>query len=356
MAWAIPQYEKQVVDRAGAMLVIPPWEHEGFLDDDGIALGKYLDTLDVINNWRSSHSFPLNTFQSTLRKKARKVDTACIIAQRIKRLSSIGAKLRRFPTMKLSQMQDIGGCRAIVQSVHAVDRLVALYKKSGLKHELYDVDDYIRVPQRSGYRGVHLKYRYHSDRKQTYRGLRIEMQIRSPLQHAWATAVETVGTFVHQALKSSLGEKEWLRFFALMGSAIADREGTAAVPNTPPNKRELIKELKDVTERLNVEKRLQAYGEALETALPSASAQNAHYFLLQLDTKASQLTVTSFNFTEVVKAHDSYWETERALADNPDADAVLVSVESLASLRRAYPNYFADTNAFIEALRHALAS
>jgi len=36
-------------------------------------------------------------------------------------------------------------------------------------------------------------------------------------------------------------------------------------------------------------------------------------------------------------------------------DAVLVSVESLELLRRAYPNYFLDTRAFLNALKQAVA-
>jgi len=41
------------------------------------------------------------------------------------------------------------------------------------------------------------------------------------LQHAWATAVEAVGIFTKQALKSNIGDGEWLRLFALMSSEIA---------------------------------------------------------------------------------------------------------------------------------------
>jgi len=63
------------------------------------------------------------------------------------------------------------------------------------------------------------------------------MQIRSQLQHAWATAVETVGTFLQQALKSSQGDEGWQRFFALMGNAMAMRERRPPVPNTPTGKR-----------------------------------------------------------------------------------------------------------------------
>ena len=50
-------------------------------------------------------------------------------------------------------------------------------------------EQFFEVP--SGYRGVHLIYRYNSDRKTEYNTLLIEMQLRSQLQHAWATAVET---------------------------------------------------------------------------------------------------------------------------------------------------------------------
>ena len=73
------------------------------------------------NNWRSSHGMPLNTFRKTLRLYATRLDSQSLVAQRIKRLSSIELKLRRFPTMKLSQMQDLGGCRAIVNSVQTVN-------------------------------------------------------------------------------------------------------------------------------------------------------------------------------------------------------------------------------------------
>jgi hypothetical protein len=43
----------------------------------------------VINNWRSSHAFPLNALHVTLRGRAKKVDPHVLTAQRLKRLSSI---------------------------------------------------------------------------------------------------------------------------------------------------------------------------------------------------------------------------------------------------------------------------
>lgn len=66
------------------------------------------NAIDVVNNWRSSHGYPLNTFQMNLRKSARVLDPEADVAQRTKRLHSIATKLDRFPDMKLSQMQDVG--------------------------------------------------------------------------------------------------------------------------------------------------------------------------------------------------------------------------------------------------------
>jgi hypothetical protein len=40
-----------------------------------------------------------------------------------------------------------------------------------------------------------------------------EIQLRSRLQHAWATTVETVDTFTRQAIKTGGGKAEWRRFF-----------------------------------------------------------------------------------------------------------------------------------------------
>jgi ppGpp synthetase/RelA/SpoT-type nucleotidyltranferase len=352
MAWAIPQYSKKEVDNAGEFLAHMKDHMPDTKDDWSEFIEQMQEMFTVIGNWRSIHSFPLNTFQNGLRKKAKHIDPESLIAQRIKRLSSIGAKLVRFPSMQLSQMQDIGGCRAIVPSVAQVRELAFLYKSTQFKHKLVRFDDYIEMPKTSGYRGVHLVYRYNSDRKETYNGLKIEVQIRSKLQHAWATAVETIGTFVKQALKSSQGEEDWLRFFALMGSAIAFRERTFMVPHTP-GKAELKRELARYVTKLNVEGHLHTYGAALKT-LENSTAGDAHYFLLKLDPNAQLTTVTGYKFNELERASKDYLDVEQEIVGQPGADAVLVAVESVNALRRAYPNYFLDTHVFIAAVKQAI--
>lgn len=352
MSWAIPKHAKKRVNWAGKMLVTEPPEtardEYGRGSDEYYAwLQEYFEALDIVNNWRSSHNFPLNTFHIGLKKRAKQIDPKAITAQRIKRLASIESKLIRFPTMTLSQMQDIGGCRAIVTTAQHVSRLCESYDESGLKHVPSQRDNYIDTPKSSGYRGVHLIYKYHSDRRQDYNSLKIEMQLRSQLQHAWATAVE-------QALKSSVGEEEWLRFFSLMGGALAFRENTAPVPGVPNAYSELVKEIREHARSLEVRSRLQAFGAALKHYEGTQSKSN-HYFLLEVSHSQRMLNVTGFKKEESDKATAKYLEVEKKLKDQPGSDAVLVSVDSMNSLKQAYPNYFLDAGVFLNSLQTIVA-
>jgi len=350
MAWAEPQYTRQEVDDAGASLV-RILKRTGTEDDTSLIKHH----LDVINNWRLSHNYPLNTFQINLRSSAKRVDSDALIAQRIKRLFSIGTKLKQRSKITLSVMQDIGGCRAVLSSVDDVKKLVDFYHHtSRIKHELFKTDDYIVSPKKSGYRGVHLIYRYFSDKKKTaYNGLNIEMQIRSKYQHAWATAVETVGTFIGEPLKSSIGDKRWLRFFMLMGSAIAMREKTPLVPKTPASKKELIAELSTYVHDLDVERRLKDYARALKYI--RNDVEDAHWYLLRLNPSKQELTISGFKLAQSRQAEEEYEKAEQMVRERPGTDAVLVSVDSIAALEHAYPNYFADTGVFLELMNQALS-
>src|SRR3954467_746147 len=222
MAFAKRWYSKGRIDRAGKELIT--------LSIGDPALDE---TLEVINNWRACHGFPLQSIKMTLLGRAKKVYPSALIAQRLKRLHSISVKLRDNPNMKLSQMQDMGGCRAVLRNMTQVDRLVQIYEKSRSKNpkgrpEWAGKSDYIAKPKDDGYRSIHLIYKYRSlvPDKRLYNDQRIEIQIRTSLQHAWATAVEIAQTFTGQAMKSKFktASSNWLRFFALMGTAIAMRE------------------------------------------------------------------------------------------------------------------------------------
>ena len=349
MAFAVPQYSRQEVNHAGECLIANP---------NVVWIANRDQMLAIINNWRSSHAFPLQSFKMTLLSRAKKVDSRPIVAQRLKRLPSIELKLRRFKDMRLAQMQDLGGCRAVVASIRRLESLIKLYERGRSKnptkrHEFIHDKNYILHPKDDGYRGFHLIYRYKSTSRkhQIYDGLKIEIQLRTRLQHAWATAVETVSLFTGQALKSSGGEAEWRRFFALMSSAIALRERRPLVPGTPTEKAKLIEELRKLTTKLNVYKLLHGWAYALKR-LPAKNITDAAAFLVVLDLKAWTLSNTGFRREELAKASEAYLAIEKTA--NPDVQAVLVSLDSVHALRSAYPNYYLDASTFIKALEFAV--
>lgn len=335
MAWATPQYTPQEVNAAGKALgkmEFPVTTDEG------------TEALNVINNWRSSHAYPLNTFQITLRNRARRIERNVIIAQREKRLDSIHRKLVAKSTMRMTQMQDIAGCRAVFSKLSDVYKLVELYKGTKLDHKFRNDKDYISDPKPDGYRSYHLVYEYvGSGPGVPYTGLRVEVQVRTQIQHAWATAVEAVGIFTRQALKSNQGDADWLRFFSLMGTAISAIEGTPCVPGTPVKKDELIAELRRLTDVLRARDMLRAYNTTLDTL---GSAKDAKYFLVELDPDKGQVTVRRFKAKESAEANRQYTALESQIPDDSRRQVVLVSVTDITALKRAYPNYFLDTALF----------
>lgn len=135
-----------------------------------------------------------------------------------------------------------------------------------------------------------------------------------------------------------------------MGSAMAIREGSNPVPGTFETVDEMRSELREFARKLDVESHLQTYGTAVEVL--SNSATGDEYYLLELNPSTKQISIQGYKNNELEKAAAHYLAVERQMPTGNDA--VLVSLDSVTSLRRAYPNYFLDTHVFIDAVRDAL--
>jgi hypothetical protein len=344
VAYIKPENSKSAVNRAGEILI-----------SDTLWAKDNNDALKTINNWRYSHIYPMQKIKQTLERRAQKIDDATIIAQRLKRLPSIESKLRILGSSRLARMQDIGGCRAILETVGDVYELCEAYviaegKRPEGRSKLSRITDYIQEPRDTGYRSIHLLMEYESDTETriVYNGLKIEIQLRTQLQHNWATAVETASTFLGQKLKAGIGDSRWLRFFALVSSVFALKENCPLVPNTPANKAKLNAEVRKLWKELKVDIFLK--GCAITTNLSQTRFKTGNRFLLKLNAKEQKLTVTMYDKTQLLGATMHLALAEKESAINPDIDAVLVGVEDLSKLKSAYPNYFSDTKEFVETL------
>lgn len=349
MAWVKPRgYSKGEINHAGDILI-----------SDASSEEEKNKALEILDNWRAIHSYPMHVFKIRLKSKALNIDKNALTVQRLKRVPAIINKLKRryngqAPTMNLSQMQDIGGCRAVLGNVSQVKELYQnYYLKGDLKHKRVNVKNYIESPKNDGYRSIHVIYRYFSDKKgkKEYNGLLVEIQIRSKLQHFWATAIETVDFFTRQAIKSNEGNEEWAEFFRLVSTAFAKFENCPLVPNTPTDQQELYSKIRKKEAELNVIKKMTGWAEAIKVFEEMKTKEKkAQFFLLELDIMGEKLNLTAYTKKQEEKAIADYSEAEKRNKGKKEFDVVLVGADTTADLRKAYPNYFVDSGEFLQYL------
>lgn len=345
-----PTLSRAAIDRAGRLLA------KGSADSSDAEAA-----FDLLAAWRAAHARPLNTITMDLRQKVERVSKSSPVVQRVKRARSIISKLAKESSMRLTQMQDIGGCRAVLESVEQVYALREQFQRSRSLHEFVSEDDYIAQPKNSGYRGIHLVYRFKSRSRPEHNRLLFEIQLRTRTQHAWATAVETVGAVIGQALKSSEGEQVWLEYFQHAGMALEFMEQPSLAASSGIPRGYLARRLATLGRALQVQKRLTAYRTALR-ATERTNFKSAGYFLLVLLPEEPQLQIVAFSKRNLDQATKEYERFERflprytrgqqlplfpELADYSGAQAVLVGADSFRSIRESYPNYYLDTEAFL---------
>lgn len=119
MSAAASALSKSRVNRAGDSLRrFSELIHEGKHDE-------LSEALDVLVKWRTSHNTPLRTATMGLRSRVKTEKCEVEVSQRLKRIPTIIDKLYREPGMKLARMADIGGCRAVLDSIDEVRRVEA---------------------------------------------------------------------------------------------------------------------------------------------------------------------------------------------------------------------------------------
>lgn len=313
--------------------------------------GEEKDTaLELLSHWRALYFRPINTIQALIRKKINNLNIkSAIVAQRLKRTPSIISKLQRFSSMQLDQMQDIGGIRAVVNSVSEVQSLHASLIKGRHKHSpVIPPKDYIAHPKPDGYRGIHQVFRYGTTQPGEPNGMLIEVQIRTNLQHYWATAVETLSLIEKSSFKTGMGEEKFKHFFRLSSALFAIHEQAPIVESlSEKSPREIVDEFEKLEAELGVFDKLAAFTSAVKVTQGVENKTANGYYLLMLNTEQKSISFIPFSSNQGQLAEQFYMLMEKEL---PDVDVVLAAAGDLKGLRHAYPNYFVDTKAFMSNL------
>ncbi len=351
MSYPQPPASKKAVKRAGKNIAI---------NDFGA------DDIDLVDSWRSSHGYVINTFQSWLKGHFQKKDIHIEFAQRLKRKRTVIDKIKRVkedgtPLVKdITSMHDLAGCRMIFNSTNDLysfrEYLHSTNVMRNVDHELKhepDKFDYIKKPKFSGYRGVHDVYR-HFPRghrrdevaKKPWDGLLVEIQYRTRTQHAWATAVEISDLIDDEKTKFAINAGKRGQFFILASEILArNYEGIHnALPELTDEN--LINNLKNLEDELGILQRL-----SIMRKFEDNQNLKKHNVLNIIEINGD-LSLQVFPFSSPQDAILKATELEN---DETSLNAVYVRSDNPNQLRSAYRNYFNDPVDFVELLNNVIS-
>lgn len=341
--WAVRPSNNEI-DKAGKILVENPSDKE---------------SLKIVNDWRVLHYTPLIRLRKNIDnyfKKQNKSDNVYIV-QRLKRMPTLISKVKRMgENSKLSGFQDIGGLRCVVDTIADV---YALYESLSNKRKDFSfekdpkINDYITIPKTRdkkggyGYRSFHAIYRFISDNDQ-YNKLRVELQIRTKLQHYWATAVETIDFIQNKSIKYGIGADEWNEFFAVVSSLFALKENTPVFQeHVNYTKNELLNRFLKLERHLDVIQKLEGI-QQIKTI--NRLKSKTRYCLIALDISGGETEVREYQ-----KIEDGYKEfialEEKILSNKSNKIALFVNSYELEKLKKAYSAYFLDVQEFVRELK-----
>jgi GTP pyrophosphokinase len=213
---------KSRIDRAGERL-------RGWLTNEvDLSESELTRELVVVDDFRTCHTGPLTRVAAGIRyyvdlHTSAKVNGRPVVAQRLKRMRTIADKLLREPDMRLSQMHDIGGCRALFGSVEEVGKVIDHLERQK-RWDIRRVRDYVAEPKsRSGYRAVHVIVQKE--------GLLIEIQLRTISQHAWAELIERTDRSTGVGLKTDRAPDDVTEYYRLGADLLAQADEDA--PRNP---------------------------------------------------------------------------------------------------------------------------
>lgn len=333
------------------------------------------NVLQVLTYWRNAHILPLNHAEQLLLRYIFKIDKHAFLAKRLKRFESIRKKLRYIykknnNAMQLTGMQDIGGLRVVVSNYSKLKNVQKVLMNEVCFYEdkkLIKFDDYINNPKDNGYRGIHLVAKFLN---QYGDSRKIEIQVRTRLQHSWATSLEIIDLFTGQNLKSDDGEKGFLIFFKRVSNqfSLIERNESFSKSNMELITREYLEtvlksealymeciEIKNFLEKSNqfsksIEQNFNDYRVLLNKVEKDVIKQKNGYVLLRLNTIKGSVDTEFFRKEDYLKATKLYGEYEKLLLANKSWVIALVSTNAFGGVKEAYPNYFADSQLFLQYL------
>jgi GTP pyrophosphokinase len=190
------------------------------------------DDIKLLDEYRRSFGEAYEHVVRTIREQLRLEPTG----RPAKSTTSIVEKLHR-ETIRLSQIQDIAGCRVIVSGVLEQDRVVDSLCKVFPETSVIDR----RAEPSYGYQAVHVIAKIS--------GKQVEIQVRTELQHLWAEFSEKLSDKVDPSIKYGCGPLVHQMLLAKASDVVASIEKAEREPD-PDKVQGILSLKKDVAEIL----------------------------------------------------------------------------------------------------------
>lgn len=317
---------------------------------------EILEPFRLVQQWRAMQIAPTRIVFEQLQQISKLIPRS-LVTFRMKRTSSIIKKLARKNTnLRLGSMDDIGGCRLIVDNI---DQVYFAAKKISECLEIKEsrgIKDYIALPKESGYRSLHLIVVVPGGGLSS----RVEIQIRTRIQHSWATGVEAAGAIYGEDYKSpetfvpsEVPSENVERFFRLSSGLLALKEECPTAADVPDSKEELLREFLELPNRKQI---LEDLGEATDSSFRSVQTglgkleTDSSLYVLEYDREAQVLYATPFLAADIDSAISYYNRNEEEEIFFPKRDTVLVYATSPEYLSAAFPNYSTNLGEFVSNL------
>ncbi len=330
--------------------------------------GKYLSTHtdsyseehikyeDVFDEYRKQHLAPLSNTTLELQNWLDQSGIDYYIAQRLKRKPQILRKLKRF-SVRLSQLQDIGGSRIIVENNKDVDNTINFLLDKFIQSK--DITDVKRTDYRekgredSGYRAVHLIIEM--------KNVKIELQIRSKIQHYWAELIERTSVIYGYYIKELQGDPTVIEYFKTLSDLFFEIESGHKIITSHKLHIERLRQKADEIIRLSDKGRIFS-SHINESIVKTLIDKEKSYGEAGLKNWifVFNWTYGSFVSWDVVDKDPNiailkYVEAERNFPAEEGFEVVLVGSSNVATVRDTHSHYFGlDSREELETLNESI--
>lgn len=299
--------------------------------------------LDVVNEFRYSHEVPTKKLLALISKN----DLIKLSSRRLKRTPAIVHKIKRsidvWNKTQLSRMQDVWGCRWILDSVTDINTLYDSILEYWIDWFIVKRHvNYISAPKKDWYRWVHIIFEC-SDWS-SFDWLMVELQLRTKLQHSRSTAIEIIDSINETKMKFWEWDSDFKKFFKWISVLFEWKEWIRRSSRNKA-KRNALKLQKGLNVLWQLQIRTLSYDFVRRYQTKSWKKNIKWDIILQLTRDNKNINIKPYHWKTTEELKELYLELEKLYIRSNNIDIVYLSSEEIDT---AYPNYVWDAKIFIK--------